>query len=128
MQCYQEAHKLYRQLYEVIFRTLCTKIYNCWKIGEIRNSLEQEHYLLPPKNVVEQVHFHVCKKDIVCGKLPLLGNGVGEGEKGPAHAVRELVKQDPEIFRVQAMTGVIQFWRRGLFVCTDGDLHVRIMT
>ena len=53
---------------------------------------------------------------------------MGEGEKGPAHAVGELVKQDPGIVRVQAMTGVIQFWRRGLFVCTDGDLHVRIMT
>ena len=62
------------------------------------------------------------------GKLPLLGNGVGEGEKGPAHAVGELVKQDPGIIRVQDITGVIQFWRRGLFVCTDGDLHVRIMT
>ena len=77
---------------------------------------------------MEQVHFYVCKKNIVCGKLPLLGNGVGEGEKGPAHAVGELVKQDPGIVRVQAITGVIQFWRRGLFVCTDGDLLVLIMT
>ena len=34
MQCYQEAHKLYRQLYEVIFRTLCTKIHDCWRILE----------------------------------------------------------------------------------------------
>ena len=53
---------------------------------------------------------------------------MGEGEKGPAHAVGELVKQDPGIVRVQAITGVIQFWRRGLFVCTDGDLLVLIMT
>ena len=58
----------------------------------------------------------------------LLGNGVGEGEKGPAHAVGELVKQDPGIVRGQAITGVIQFWRRGLFVCTDCDLLVLIMT
>ena len=55
-------------------------------------------------NGVEIVHFYVCKKNIVCGKLPLLGNGVGEGKKGPAHAVGELVKQDPGIVRVQAMT------------------------
>ena len=77
---------------------------------------------------MEQVHFHVCKNNIVCGKLPLLGNGVREGEKGPAHAVGELVKQDPEIIRVQAITGAVRFWRRGLFVCTDGDLLVLIMT
>ena len=75
-----------------------------------------------------KVHFYVCNKNIVCGKLPLLGNGVREGEKGSAHAVRERVKQDPGIVRVQAITGVIQFWRRGLFVCTDGDLLVLIMT
>ena len=52
-----------------------------------------------------KVHFYVCKKNIVCGKLPLLGNGVREGEKGSAHAVGELVKQDPGIVRVQATTG-----------------------
>ena len=74
-----------------------------------------------------KVHFYVCKKNIVCGKLPLLGNGVGEGEEGPAHTVGELVKQDPGIVRGQAITGVIQFWRRGLFVCTDGDLLVLIV-
>ena len=34
MQCYQEAHKLYRQLHKVIFRTLCTKINDCWSILE----------------------------------------------------------------------------------------------
>ena len=77
---------------------------------------------------MEKNHFYVCKKSNVCGKLPLLGNGVGEGEKGPAHAVGELVKQDPGIIRVQAITGVIQFWRRGLFVFTSGDLLVLIMT
>ena len=77
---------------------------------------------------MEQVHFYVCKKNIVCGKLPLLGNGVREGEKGPAHPVGELVKQDPEIVRGQAVTGVVQFSRLGLFVFTDGDLLVLIMT
>ena len=75
-----------------------------------------------------KVHFYVCKKNIVCGKLPLLGNGVREGEKGSAHAVGELVKQDPGLDRLQAITGVIQFWRQGLFVFTSGDLLVLIMT
>ena len=128
MQCYQEAHKLYRQLHEIIFRTLCTKINDCWRVLEKLGLPWNKALFLPPKNGVEKVHFYVCKKNIVCGKLPLLGNGVREGKKGSAHAVGELVKQDPEIIRLQAMTGVIQFWRRGLFVCTDGDLHVRIMT
>ena len=53
---------------------------------------------------------------------------MGEGEKGPAHPVGELVKQDPGTIRVQAITGVIQFSRLGLLVCTDGDLLVLIMT
>ena len=68
------------------------------------------------------------RRILFAGSFHLLGNGVGEGEKGPAHAVGELVKQDPGIVRVQAITGVIQFWRRGLFVCTDCDLLVLIMT
>ena len=47
------------------------------------------------------------RRILFAGSFHLLGNGVGEGEKGPAHAVGELVKQDPGIVRVQAITGVI---------------------
>ena len=47
------------------------------------------------------------RRKLSAGSCLTLGNGVGEGEKGPAHAVGELVKQDPGIVRVQAITGVI---------------------